>query len=54
MGVASYDNIKLEEIKQQLPTEEQIQKRIELAEEEFNLSRQQKKQENDVGGKDNV
>lgn len=54
LGVASYDNIKLEEIKQQLPTEEQIQKRIELAEEEFNLSRQQKKQENDVGGKDNV
>jgi len=40
MGVASYDNIKLEEIKKQLPTEEQIQQRIELAEEEFNLSRQ--------------
>lgn len=39
MGVASYDNIKIEEIKKQLPTEEQIQQRIELAEEEFNLSR---------------
>ena len=39
MGVASYDNIKIEEIKKQLPTEEQIQQRIELAEEEFNLSK---------------
>ena len=39
MGVASYDNIKIEEIKKLLPTEEQIQQRIELAEEEFNLSR---------------
>ena len=39
MGVASYDNIKLEEIKKQLPTEKEIQHRIELAEEEFNLNR---------------
>ncbi len=39
MGVASYDNIKLEEIKKQLPTEKEIQQRIELAEEEFNLNR---------------
>ena len=39
MGVASYDNIKLEEIKKQLPTEKEIQRRIELAEEEFNLNR---------------
>lgn len=39
MGVASYDNIKLEEIKKQLPTEEEIQQCIELAEEEFNLNR---------------
>lgn len=39
MGVASYDNIRLEEIKRQLPTEKQIQQRIELAEEEFNLRR---------------
>jgi len=43
MGVASYDSVKLEEIKKQLPTEKQIQKRIELAEEEFNLNRQKKK-----------
>lgn len=39
MGVASYDNIKLEEIKKQLPTEKEIQQRIKLAEEEFNLNR---------------
>ncbi len=39
LGVASYNNIKLEEIKKQLPTEKEIQQRIELAEEEFNLSR---------------
>ena len=39
MGVASYDNIRLEEIKKQLPTEKEIQRRIELAEEEFNLNR---------------
>ena len=31
MGVASYDNIKIEEIKKQLPTEEQIQQSNELA-----------------------
>ncbi len=39
MGVASYDNIKIEEIKKLLPTEEQIQKRLELAEEEYNLNK---------------
>lgn len=39
MGVASYDNVRLEEIKKQLPTEKEIQRRIELAEEEFNLNR---------------
>ena len=43
MGVASYDNVRLEEIKKQLPTEKEIQQRIELAEEEFNLSRKKKK-----------
>lgn len=40
MGVASYDHIGLEEIRKQLPTEEQIQRRIELAEEEFHLGLQ--------------
>ena len=33
MGVASYDNIKLEEIKKQLPTEKGIEQRIGSAEE---------------------
>ena len=42
MGVASYDNIRLQEIRNQLPTEEQIQRRIDLAEEEFYLSQRQK------------
>lgn len=37
MGVATYDNIKIEEIKKQLPTSEQIQRRIKLAEEEYKL-----------------
>ena len=47
MGVASYDYVRLEEIKKQLPTEKEIQQRIELAEEEFNLNR--KNRENDAG-----
>lgn len=42
MGVVSYDNIRLEEIKKQLPTEEEIQQRIELAEEEFILNKKKK------------
>ena len=33
MGVATYDNIRLQEIKSQLPSEEAIQKRLEQAEE---------------------
>ena len=37
MGVASYDNIKIKEIEKQLPTTEQIQHRIELAEKELEL-----------------
>lgn len=37
MGVASYDNIRLQEIQAQLPTTKQIQQRIELAEEEYRL-----------------
>jgi len=39
MGVASYDNVRLREIQAQLPTVEQIQRRIEQAEQEYNLSR---------------
>ena len=40
MGVAVYDNILLEELQAQLPTDEQIQQRMERAEEEFNLVRE--------------
>lgn len=40
MGVASYDNVKLQEIQAQLPTVEQIQRRIDQAEEEYRLSMQ--------------
>ncbi|MBR1476351.1 MAG: hypothetical protein IJ608_00115 [Lachnospiraceae bacterium] len=39
MGVASYGNIGVEDVKNQLPTEEQIQKRISQAEEEFRINR---------------
>ena len=40
MGVAVYDNILLEELQAQLPTDEQIQQRMEQAEDEFNLARE--------------
>lgn len=39
MGVASYSNVQIQDIKAQLPTAEEIQKRIEQAEEEFRLNR---------------
>ena len=42
MGVATYDNVRLKEIKSQLPSEEAIQKRLEQAEEEYILKLQQK------------
>lgn len=35
MGVASYDNVKIKELEKQLPSAEEIQKRIELAEKEL-------------------
>ena len=35
MGVATYDNIRLQEIRSQLPSEEAIQKRLEQAEEDI-------------------
>lgn len=38
MGVASYSNVQIQDIKAQLPTAEEIQKRIEQAEEEFRLN----------------
>lgn len=39
MGVATYSQIKIEEIKEALPSVEAIQKRIELAEMEYNLNK---------------
>lgn len=45
MGVASYDNIRLQEIQAQLPTSEQIQQRINLAEEEFRMGKQDNQKE---------
>lgn len=45
MGVASYDNIRLQEIQAQLPTAEQIQQRINLAEEEYRMGKQENQKE---------
>jgi predicted nuclease of restriction endonuclease-like (RecB) superfamily len=42
MGVATYDNVRLKEIKSQLPSEEEIQKRVEQAEEEYLLKLKEK------------
>ena len=42
MGVATYDNIRMNEIKSLLPSEEAIQKRLEQAEEEYLLKLQEK------------
>lgn len=41
MGVAVYDNVMLEDLQAQLPTSEQIQQRVEQAEKEFNLAKEQ-------------
>ena len=38
MGVASYDNVQIKELEKQLPTAEEIQKRMELAEKELLLN----------------
>ena len=43
MGVASYDNIKIKEIEKQLPSIEQIQRRIELVEKEWELHKESEK-----------
>ena len=39
MGVATYDNVKIKEIQDHLPTAEQIKQQIELAEEEYRMNR---------------
>ena len=38
MGVATYDNVKIKEIQEYLPTAEQINKQLELAEEEYKMN----------------
>ena len=45
MGVATYDNVKIKEIQEHLPTAEQIRQQIEIAEEEFRLNMQKKTNE---------
>ena len=45
MGVATYDNIKIKEIQEYLPTAEQIQQQIEIAEEEYKMKLQEKQGE---------
>ncbi len=42
MGVATYDNIRIKEIQEYLPTTEQIQQQIEIAEEEYKMKLQDK------------
>ena len=42
IGVATYNNIKIKDIQDLLPTEKQIQKQIELAEKEFMISIKEK------------
>ena len=43
IGVATYDNVKIKEIQEYLPTAEQIQQQIEIAEEEYRISLSEKK-----------
>lgn len=43
MGVATYDNVRIKEIQEYLPTAEQIQQQIEIAEEEYKLTLLEKK-----------
>ena len=45
MGVATYDNVKIKEIQEYLPTTEQIQRQIEIAEEEYKMKLQEKRGE---------
>ena len=42
MGVATYDNVIIKEIQEYLPTAEQIQQQVEIAEEEYKLTLQKK------------
>ena len=42
MGVATYDNVKIKEIQEHLPTAEQIKQQIELAEQEYKMNTKKK------------
>ena len=42
MGVATYDNVRIKEIAEYLPTTEQIQQQIDIAEEEYRISQREK------------
>lgn len=44
MGVATYDNVKIKEIQDYLPTVDQIQEQIEIAEAEFHMNRRIKEE----------
>ncbi len=48
MGVATYANVKIQEIQEYLPTAEQIQQQIEIAEEEYKLALQKKDSHEDA------
>ena len=48
MGVATYNNVKIKEIQEYLPTAEQIQQQVEIAEEEYKLNLQKKENRQDV------
>ena len=43
MGAVTYDNVKIKEIQEYLPTAEQIQQQIKIAEEEYRISLSEKK-----------
>lgn len=45
MGVATYDNVRIKEIQEYLPTAEQIQQQVEIAEEEYKMRLHEKKGE---------
>ena len=48
MGVATYDNVKIKEIQEHLPTAEQIQQQVEIAEEEYKLTLQKRETRKDT------
>ena len=45
MGVATYDNVRIKEIQEYLPTAEQIQQQVEMAEEEYKMRLHEKEGE---------